>query len=199
MTAVESTRAALLAAVLAAPDDDAVRLVFADWLEEHGEEERAEFVRLQCRLAEIEREIGRRQFFHGLLLERDRLCGREVELLPGQRKLADAALTAVLGGGFAFNLGRGFVHSVTLPAADWLKHAKALLEAHPIREVRFSTWPCARSRVAVGSQPFGEFWTLHPGWSVEEPQVITMHHDRGMLVRGVLKKRWPLITFTLPS
>ena len=40
-----------LAAILAEPDDDAHRLIFADWLEDAGQTERAEFVRLQCRLA----------------------------------------------------------------------------------------------------------------------------------------------------
>jgi len=44
-------RAALLAGILAAPDDDAPRLVFADWLDEYGEPERAEFIRVQRELA----------------------------------------------------------------------------------------------------------------------------------------------------
>jgi uncharacterized protein (TIGR02996 family) len=42
---------ALLAAVAAAPDDDTPRLVYADWLDDHGRPERAEFIRVQCRLA----------------------------------------------------------------------------------------------------------------------------------------------------
>jgi uncharacterized protein (TIGR02996 family) len=42
-------REALFRAVCENPDDDTARLVFADWLQEHGEEERAEFIRLQCR------------------------------------------------------------------------------------------------------------------------------------------------------
>ena len=33
------------------PDDDAPRLVYADWLEERGDADRAEFIRLQCALA----------------------------------------------------------------------------------------------------------------------------------------------------
>ena len=45
---------ALLRAVCAAPGDDAPRLVFADYLDEHGEPERAEFVRIQCELTRIE-------------------------------------------------------------------------------------------------------------------------------------------------
>jgi uncharacterized protein (TIGR02996 family) len=40
-------RAGLLSAVLDDPDAEAPRLVFADWLDEHGEPERAEFIRLQ--------------------------------------------------------------------------------------------------------------------------------------------------------
>jgi uncharacterized protein (TIGR02996 family) len=41
-------REALLRAVCENPDDDTPRLVFADWLDENGEPERAEFIRLQC-------------------------------------------------------------------------------------------------------------------------------------------------------
>jgi uncharacterized protein (TIGR02996 family) len=40
-----------LRAICQAPDDDAPRLVFADWLDENGDPERAEFIRLQVRLA----------------------------------------------------------------------------------------------------------------------------------------------------
>lgn len=39
---------ALLAAVLASPDDDAPRLVYADWCDENRQPERAEFIRLPC-------------------------------------------------------------------------------------------------------------------------------------------------------
>lgn len=41
---------ALLAAILADPADDTVRLVYADWLEENGQTARAEFVRVQIAL-----------------------------------------------------------------------------------------------------------------------------------------------------
>jgi uncharacterized protein (TIGR02996 family) len=46
---------AFLRAIAETPDDDAPRLVYADWLEEHGDPDRAEFIRVQCRLAERER------------------------------------------------------------------------------------------------------------------------------------------------
>ena len=47
----DPTQAALYAGILAHPDEDAPRLVYADYIEEHGDRARAEFIRLQCRLA----------------------------------------------------------------------------------------------------------------------------------------------------
>ncbi len=44
---------AFLQAILETPDDDTPRLIYADWLDEHGDPARAEFIRVQCRLAEI--------------------------------------------------------------------------------------------------------------------------------------------------
>src|SRR5438132_6587278 len=45
-----SDRDALLAAIRQSPDDDAPRLVYADWLDEHADSDRAEFVRLQVEI-----------------------------------------------------------------------------------------------------------------------------------------------------
>jgi uncharacterized protein (TIGR02996 family) len=44
-------RDAFLAAIRAAPENDLPRLVFADWLDEHGEPERARFIRVGVELA----------------------------------------------------------------------------------------------------------------------------------------------------
>jgi uncharacterized protein (TIGR02996 family) len=46
-------RDALLAGILAHPDEDAPRLVYADWLQEHGEPYRADFLRVQIELARL--------------------------------------------------------------------------------------------------------------------------------------------------
>src|SRR5262245_28444157 len=53
---------ALLAAILAHPDEDTPRLVYADWLDEQAAERsepvpcpRAEFIRVQCELAQLDR------------------------------------------------------------------------------------------------------------------------------------------------
>jgi len=42
-----------LDAIKETPDDDTPRLILADWLMEHGDEVRGEFIQLQCRLAQM--------------------------------------------------------------------------------------------------------------------------------------------------
>src|SRR5205814_20730 len=37
--------------ILKSPDDDAPRLVFADWLDEHGQADAAELIRVECAMA----------------------------------------------------------------------------------------------------------------------------------------------------
>jgi uncharacterized protein (TIGR02996 family) len=48
-----SDEAALLKAISVHADEDTPRLVYADWLDERGDHDRAEFIRVQCRLAAI--------------------------------------------------------------------------------------------------------------------------------------------------
>ena len=43
--AIPAEQAALLAGIVARPDDDTARLVYADWLQEHGDEEQAQYIR----------------------------------------------------------------------------------------------------------------------------------------------------------
>jgi uncharacterized protein (TIGR02996 family) len=58
-TAVRPPRLEVLAfleAITDAPEDDAPRLVFADWLQEHGDEHdaaRGEYLRLECEVARL--------------------------------------------------------------------------------------------------------------------------------------------------
>ena len=51
---------AFLRAICEEPDEDAHRLVYADWLDEHDQPERAEFIRVQCALAKIDTDDPRR-------------------------------------------------------------------------------------------------------------------------------------------
>src|SRR5262245_47849809 len=58
-----TTEQAFLDAIRADPDDDTPRLVFADWLDEHGDADaraRAELMRVQCELARWVPDLRRR-------------------------------------------------------------------------------------------------------------------------------------------
>src|SRR5262245_1043172 len=78
----------LLAAIWEQPHDDTPRLIYADWLEEHGQPERAEFIRVQCELARFEEwdESPRK----------DELAKREKKLTTKHRKTWLATLPAGL-------------------------------------------------------------------------------------------------------
>jgi uncharacterized protein (TIGR02996 family) len=51
---------AFLQAIIESPEDDAPRLIYADWLEEHGDIDRAELIRVQIALAGLEEHSARR-------------------------------------------------------------------------------------------------------------------------------------------
>jgi uncharacterized protein (TIGR02996 family) len=97
---------ALLAAIAADPDDDTVRLAYADWLDEHDRPERAEFIRAQC-----ERAAGR-----GDRERRTHLLKRSMQLIQqfGREWFVhdwpEAGEHAVTG----YSFDRGFVESVSL-------------------------------------------------------------------------------------
>jgi uncharacterized protein (TIGR02996 family) len=70
MTAPANLQDAFLAAIRDDPEEDAPRLIFADWLEEQGDP-RGEFIRVQCALAGMGQDDPRRE----------ELARREAELL----------------------------------------------------------------------------------------------------------------------
>jgi uncharacterized protein (TIGR02996 family) len=110
--------AEFLAAINAEPEDDLPRLVYADWLEEY-DGERANFIRLQIRLARGERLTPAES------ARVERLEKRHGRSWAG--KLTEWAL--VVG------YQRGFPHSVVISAADFYEKAAELFRLAPIRQV----------------------------------------------------------------
>src|SRR5262245_23073250 len=103
-----SLHEAFLRSIIEAPDDDAPRLVYADWLEENGDPERAEFIRVQCRLASLdEDDPEHRGEWAGPLVGRVR----------------------------CWHFRRGFVEWVEMKAGEFLEEANWLLDFAPIREL----------------------------------------------------------------
>src|SRR5207248_2696491 len=51
---VVGDESAFLKAIAESPDDDGLRLVYADWLEEHGQDDRARYLREEVALTRID-------------------------------------------------------------------------------------------------------------------------------------------------
>jgi uncharacterized protein (TIGR02996 family) len=115
---------AFLSAIRETPDDDLHRLVYADWLDDHGDSDRAEFIRIQCRLATLS-EYDR---------ARDELEVRERELLTEHEREWVRGLPKEV---CSWRFRRGFVDEVTLPPGVFLREWEELLDRHPVTSVRF--------------------------------------------------------------
>jgi uncharacterized protein (TIGR02996 family) len=104
-------RESFIATMRAQPDDLVTPLVFADWLEEHGDAERASFIRKQCR-------------------------GEEADV--GARKTALCRRMGVPDGyDFAVEMGfsRGFLDSLSIPVQWLIDGAEALADEPLLRQL----------------------------------------------------------------
>src|SRR5205807_10301364 len=94
-----------LQAILDDPDDDMLRLIYADWLEERGDP-RAEFIRVQCELAGFPPHLPDK----AALRARARLCQRSQALLNEHKEEWFGRLIRLAEGWkFAWRCSRGFV------------------------------------------------------------------------------------------
>jgi uncharacterized protein (TIGR02996 family) len=117
-------RQAFLRSIFETPDDDAPRLVFADWLDDHGDADRADFIRTQCRLAkQVVPDVEDRLRCEDLLDE------HEHEWLDGFPVEPDLRVRS---------FERGFVSWADVDdPASFRRHAAALLRT-TARKVRFT-------------------------------------------------------------
>jgi uncharacterized protein (TIGR02996 family) len=117
-----TTESGFLADIIAHPADDTPRLIYADWLDEHGQGERAEFIRVQVELARLDAEaaaVAPMALLH-TLKTREALRRRERELLEAH--YVDW-INQVHANGFTSTFCRGFVASMTCRLADWCGEA----------------------------------------------------------------------------
>jgi uncharacterized protein (TIGR02996 family) len=133
---------ALLRAILDAPDDDAPRLVYADWLDEHGDAARAAFIRAQVELARLTPEDPTRTRI--VQSERTLLNANRAEWI---RWLPDWAS--------AHDFRRGFVAWIRCDARSFLAQGDDVRRKTPLEGVRLDgpddiAVPVFRSRVLEG-------------------------------------------------
>jgi uncharacterized protein (TIGR02996 family) len=118
---------ALLAAIIAHPDEDTPRLVFADWLQEYDDPDRGEFIRLELELARMGSASGEDE------PQRQRLMNRRVELL-NQHRLE--WLRPFMAHTREPCFERGFVTSLCVSAQSFLHHADNWFAITPLRRVK---------------------------------------------------------------
>ena len=178
---------ALLAEIIAHPEEDTPRLAYADCLDEQGADWYAQFIRDQ--IAGVPRAVLR-----SAVVPLEPLVG----LVVGMDR--DAGLGTVVTGRGSVVFRRGFADEVTCAAADWLRHGLDVRRLHPIVRVNLTTWyPEYRVEMTTGT-----------------PFVLTPHGDPltdGSLLDGprfggrtyreascdALAACYPGVAFTLPE
>ncbi len=151
---------AFLKAIIAKPDEDTPRLAYADWCDECGQTERAEFIRVQIELARIpepkEKMVG---LVTGTDKDRRHYCCTQCHSLPkGQdcrfHHLFDRSrvlcqdLVSLMTKGTTWeefnglidsnaDVHRGFIESGVCLSADWIRLGDETLKRHPVRKI---TW-----------------------------------------------------------
>jgi uncharacterized protein (TIGR02996 family) len=160
--------------IKANPDDELSRLVFADWLEEHGRPECAEFIRLSCAF-----DPHRDRFDDESINQmRDRLRQMNAAEMEAEKAWLES-LHRPMREGVRIEWRRGFVDSLALPVqwfleyGEQLRHRYALLRKlvifrlngwgerlarcewlRGIRELELACWYGDEDMKAVANSPF---------------------------------------------
>jgi uncharacterized protein (TIGR02996 family) len=121
---IGSEEKAFMDEIAASPDDDAPRLVFADWLEERGDP-RAELIRLQCEMPKLEDYKARRA-----------LQVRVDELLKENYPRWSRPLRQYVG---KLGFRRGMPEHVSGKVAQFMKNAERIFEVPTIRSAKLNT------------------------------------------------------------
>lgn len=190
-----TTEDAFLQDILARHDDDVVRLIYADWLEEHDHPERAELIRVQIELEQLPDYSAlspEDPDDYSAKRRRDHLMQRQQKLLDGPRFVQwFYRMSLSWRPPWRGVIRRGLLHGVELTAHDWLRHAPWLLSRHPLRQVELTTVP----RLTIDWD--GRYLGLHGDSQILFPQRDLIGHE-GDHFQRLFQLRWPGIFFIFP-
>jgi uncharacterized protein (TIGR02996 family) len=160
---------ALMRAILEAPDDDAPRLVFADWLQENGRDGAATYIRFA---------VANRE---GVWLPLGTAALHGPHPLAGHPKKWTRDPT----NGRA-EVSRGFIRSIELEPAHFLRIAAELFETEPITRVQLT-----------GTYPERVFWAGTWGWNSDAARPVPRSHVLPKVLYDSLDlttgPRWPSV------
>jgi uncharacterized protein (TIGR02996 family) len=150
------------------PDDDTPRLVYADWLDDHGDPDRAEFIRLQIDLARKPKTDPNREVWQK----------RERELLD----VHAWEWAADVGGRVTeWVFRRGFLYKVQTSLETSAEEIRELLRLAPIRHIRDINQFCKLEPVVEALPALSglvglEFWNLYAFDDALIRQLLTSPH-----------------------
>jgi uncharacterized protein (TIGR02996 family) len=90
-----ASKAGFIRAIIENPEDSTARLIYADWLEENGKEDYAEFIRVQCRMADS---LGLTEVQHDTLRQREKELWKEFAIPLAKEIFPNGKQYIVLGG-----------------------------------------------------------------------------------------------------
>lgn len=194
---------ALLQAILDEPDADDVRLIYADWLQDQGQDLRAEFIRVQiemhgtlCSSDPEPQEVERTPYSMYCNSTDCRHCelDRRADKLCTNAKWLPAVAYAKGTGRRALYWRRGFLHGIEAPFAFLTQHLPALVREQPVklanpndRQPHFDNHASGRWRWYRGttglrySDRLGDAWAFLPGsyqrTFLDPPRHTVREHD----------------------
>jgi uncharacterized protein (TIGR02996 family) len=210
---------AILAAIRSRPDDDGPRLALADWLQEHGDEDWAELIRVQVELARPTPERPASRTIHlfspeglaeqieqwdALEARRARLAGRERQLLTSARVPVPEGWAVRVGLGVApvtrgergdLFLRRGLAERAACFAGVWVADGDSVLAEQPVESVRLLTRPVLAQegdRTGFRGDPTGRMFTAAE-LRASYPSGVARAADA--IIQSLLRCRWPGLTF----
>lgn len=181
--------APFLRAIVDDPSDTFARLVYADWLESHGDP-RGEFIRVQCEIGcACPNYTGTCKGCTMLAKDPDKfhqLSGRLIDLWTPTNFTAwtPPCIKEMDSGGlvsparFALHLAehrekvfvfrKGFIREIQLTLADWQQHGPAIVAACPVEEVRLTDRRCFCHNLS----PKDYSWYAEPNWDIRDAEDI---------------------------
>lgn len=140
-----------LADILENPEDDVPRLIYADWLQDNGQPQRAEFIRVQIELSKLgsnfrstatDQLLAREKKLWGYLPALVGIMWDFKEALPGWAVLLPRDGGNGLTDSFPWAIvRRGFIQRVRCTVRVWYDLGPQLVSRQPIRSLRLVDLP----------------------------------------------------------
>jgi uncharacterized protein (TIGR02996 family) len=153
-----SLHEAFLQAIREEPEDDAPRLIYADWLDEHGESDRAAFIRAQCRLATLEdsapEAAALREQARAILREHwdEWIAPLRPFLGPNPSRRGEQLLCGPFHPNCLARFERGFLEYLSLDAVQFVRAAPILARHVPLTDL--ALWGAGSDRGALAQTSY---------------------------------------------